>query len=285
MSFSVQDLLPLLRHKDISSTCKSLIKSKLLATHQVDLYWAPNFDGFKENSDKIKMTLLNKFRRDAFSYANKQGLSDLAPRAHWYQHPGISKMNHPRSHTLARNENIKHFIDDFHLTAAMCLLKWIVRTGDTKESKLVSGSGKVPLEVFEFAVNECCKLIKRGNHEDIDEDISEASEYEWNQFLEYFYKTVHFGNHFKDDGKETEQTLIDKATYIVDELKKFWTFVDMDGLMNIWILKPSVGSRGIGIHICRTLRYMLKTIKDNNKIRYIAQKYIGKFDGRTKNLF
>lgn len=51
--------------------------------------------------------------------------------------------------------------------------------------------------------------------------------------------------------------------------------MDMDGYMNIWILKPTAGSRGIGIHICRTLAYVLRIVSERKTYKYIIQKYIG----------
>lgn len=51
--------------------------------------------------------------------------------------------------------------------------------------------------VFDFAISECYKYVKIQNHKDIDEDMPEALEIEWHEFLEQFYKTVHIGHHFK----------------------------------------------------------------------------------------
>ncbi|XP_017777507.1 PREDICTED: tubulin glycylase 3A-like [Nicrophorus vespilloides] len=53
-----------------------------------------------------------------------------------------------------------------------------------------------------------------------------------------------------------------------------WPCVDMDGYMNIWILKPSYGSRGVGIYFCRTLQYVLKVLKEHKNNSYVIQKYI-----------
>lgn len=55
-------------------------------------------------------------------------------------------------------------------------------------------------------------------------------------------------------------------------------YLDMDGYMNIWILKPTNSSRGIGIHICRNIEYILDIVRKNPNRRYVIQKYIGTFD-------
>ncbi|XP_044266820.1 tubulin glycylase 3B-like isoform X2 [Tribolium madens] len=273
-NYSINELLPLMRREDLTNLCKNLIKSKLLGGYQVDFYWGTNDDAFKENPDKIKYTMINKLKREIFSYTNKQGLCDASKNSYWYQKSDVAKLNHPRSYSLGKNGDLKGFVDDFNVTAAMSLLKWVVKVNMTKESKLLSPSGKIPLETFDFALNECCKFIKKGRHEDIDVQIPEATENEWNQFLEYFYKIVHYSNHFKSEGTETEDSLVRKSNYILNSLRGFYPFLDMDGMMNIWILKPTASSRGRGIHMCRTLQYVLKIVKQNSNIRYIIQKYI-----------
>lgn len=88
---------------------------------------------------------------------------------------------------------------------------------------------------------------------------------------------MHIGNHFKKNSDVTETDMVRKANFILKKLNMYFPYLDMDGIMNIWILKPTDGSQGVGIHMCRTLQYILKTIKANPNRRYIIQKYIGKF--------
>lgn len=103
----------------------------------------------------------------------------------------------------------------------------------------------------------------------------ESFDHEWANFLDNYFKTVHVGNHFKQTEGITEEDLVRKATFILDKLKQIWPFLDMDGLMNLWILKPLHSNRGVGIHMCRTLSYILSVVKNNPNRRYIIQKYIG----------
>ncbi|KAJ8979031.1 hypothetical protein NQ317_003134 [Molorchus minor] len=105
-------------------------------------------------------------------------------------------------------------------------------------------------------------------------EFPEVFEHEWNEFLENYYKIVQFGNHFKLVNGVGESDMIRKANFILNHLKEHWRYMDMDGMMNIWILKPINGSQGVGIHICRTLKYILGVIKSNPNRRYIVQKYI-----------
>lgn len=112
---------------------------------------------------------------------------------------------------------------------------------------------------------------------DIDQEIKDALSHEWNEFLEYFYKIVHVGNLFKLEDHVTEVDMLRRANYVLERLRDYYPYLDMDGELNIWILKPTNSCRGIGIHMCRTLKYVLDTVKANPNRRYIIQKYIGKF--------
>ncbi|KAL3280887.1 hypothetical protein HHI36_004114 [Cryptolaemus montrouzieri] len=271
---SVNELVNMLHMKELNEICKKLIKSKLLGNHQVDLYWGPNFESFQINSDKVKLTKINKFRRDVFSYTSKQGLCDAAKNAHWFNFPGLAHIKHPRTYALAKNGETRDFIKDFRRTSAMSLLKWIIKNHQTKECKLISSSGKIPLEAFQFAANECYKMVIEATNQDIDQPLKEATDNEWKQFLEYYYKILHIGNHFKSGNLENVDTLVEKSTFLINKLVPHYPHIKMDGTMNIWILKPAAGSQGRGIHICRTLQYIMDTIQTNTHTHYIAQKYI-----------
>ncbi|KAJ8920802.1 hypothetical protein NQ315_004943, partial [Exocentrus adspersus] len=264
----------LLGQKDIAQDIRKLIKSKLLSNHQVDLYWSYNYDAFKECPEKVKLTKINKFRNNVFSYTSKLGLCNANKDAVWFKIPGVANFNHPRAYSLAKDGDTPGFIKDFYMTAAISLLKWVVQNDTTGKFKVLSPSGKIPIEVFDFAVNECYKFIKKAQHDDIDNEIKEALDHEWNEFLQYFYKTVHIGNHFRKNNQVTEQDMVRKANYILTKLSDVWPSLNMDGIMNIWILKPRNGSQGVGIHICRTLQYILSVIKANPNRRYLIQKYI-----------
>lgn len=270
------ELLASLKDKTIGNQCRRVLISKLIGNHQVDFYWDDFNDAFKVNNDRVKYTLINRFKRTIYSYTSKQGLCEAVKRAHWYQKPGTSVIRHPRSYSLTNKGDPKEFIEDYKTTAAISLLKWIVSTSKQRKGRLISESGKIPLGTFQFAIEECVKVIKKAKHEDIDCEIEPAMDFLWNQFLDHYYKLVHIGNHFKQQpGGETPGSMAQKAEFILNTLEKYFPNLDMDGMMNIWILKPIAGCRGQGIHICRTLQYILEVVKNNTNMRYIIQKYIG----------
>lgn len=274
-AMSIPELLNKVNDRKMGASHKRMIMSKLLARHQVDLYWDQNIEAFKHNPDKIKYTLINMIKRGAMSYSSKLGLCESLKRAHWYQVPNYCCFNHPRSYSLTNNGDPDEFVKDFKLTAAISMLKWTLTIYGNSQYKLISDYGKIPINMFHFAITECTKFLRKKQHQDIDIKIEDTTDLEWNQFLDHYYKAVHIGSHFKTNNLETEDSMAHKSRIILDKLKIVSPNIDMDGWMNIWILKPIHGSRGIGIYICRTLQYVLKVITENKNSRYVIQKYIG----------
>ncbi|CAH1141105.1 unnamed protein product [Phyllotreta striolata] len=275
LSLTMQELYDLTKLAETHQIAKKVLRSKLLGPgHQVDLYWAPNYISYQECYDKIKMTLINKIRWNSASYTSKHGLCEASRHAFWFNLPGVAKLNVPRSYRLAKEGDAEEFVRDFNMTAAMALLKWTKSRYEIQKAKLMNANGKVPLRIFDFAINECYKYLKRARHEDIDQEIKDALSHEWNEYLEYFYKLVHVGNQFKLEEHVSEVDMFRRATYLLDRIKEYYPSMDMDGELNIWILKPTNSCRGIGIHMCRTLKYVLDTVKANPNRRYIIQKYI-----------
>lgn len=67
------------------------------------------------------------------------------------------------------------------------------------------------------------------------------------------------------------------SRHVLKKAKKYWPQLDMDGILNIWILKPGYKSRGRGIVLMNKLEDVLVKVNPANKtdIRFVVQKYIG----------
>jgi tubulin monoglycylase TTLL3/8 len=71
------------------------------------------------------------------------------------------------------------------------------------------------------------------------------------------------------------------AKHVLIDIKKFWPQIDLDGMNNIWIVKPGARSCGRGIQLTNKLDKVMKKVTENVKpagIResnYVVQKYIG----------
>lgn len=70
-----------------------------------------------------------------------------------------------------------------------------------------------------------------------------------------------------------------KANKILAAIPKFWPQIDIDGVFNIWIVKPGNKCRGKGIHLMNNIKDIiaLMNIPAAQKTRYVVQKYIGTY--------
>lgn len=69
-------------------------------------------------------------------------------------------------------------------------------------------------------------------------------------------------------------------------MRKYWSQIDMDGIKNVWILKPGNKSRGRGIVLMNKLEDVMAKVNPTGKsdTRYVVQKYIGKLTSDYNNL-
>lgn len=70
------------------------------------------------------------------------------------------------------------------------------------------------------------------------------------------------------------------SKHILKKVRKYWPQLDMDGVLNIWILKPGNKSRGRGIVLVNKLEDVMNKVNPANKSdsRFVVQKYIGKIE-------
>lgn len=76
------------------------------------------------------------------------------------------------------------------------------------------------------------------------------------------------------------QSIKEKCDNTLQQITEFWSQLPLDGVNNLWILKPAAKSRGRGILILKNLEDILYKISSlqSKDSRYVAQKYIGIFN-------
>lgn len=271
------ELFESMKDKSNGERYRKALINKILSRHQVDFFWDYGTNAFAVNSDKIKHTLINRYPAGSNRvYSSKAGLCAALSESHWHHIDGISNIRHPRTYDLAIDEGIKTFIKDFRLTACVSLLKWITEAAKEPVLQLLSTTGKIPVAVFNFSIIQLHTYLKEKQHKDIDEQMLLPKDNDWNVFLDKYYKLVHDINHFKFSNKITKEQIIEQSKSMLRKIEKYWPNHIMDGYMNLWLLKPHNGSQGYGILVCRTLKYILDTVKNVKDRKYIVQKYIGK---------
>ncbi|XP_050412137.1 uncharacterized protein LOC126827028 isoform X1 [Patella vulgata] len=144
------------------------------------------------------------------------------------------------------------------------------RGAKKKKKKMV-----VPVQALELAVMQCEKFLRFNLHEDIDETNETAclSEEKWDQLLQWYYNLAH------DDGviMSVPQVLIEKCDSLMNRLKARCPQFELDGVKNVWIVKPGAKSRGRGIVCYDKLEDMLKLVSSQvvrKDSKYVVQKYI-----------
>ncbi|KYB27443.1 Tubulin glycylase 3A-like Protein [Tribolium castaneum] len=253
--------------------CEKTIMSRMLQNFDVDFYWSMRKDQADLLHRSNSYKLMNRFSKSLF--ASKEGLALLLQQHYWFSEPGVSSVNFPRCYVLGFPDHFNNFVDDFRTTACMGILKWLVQKYDTENKfGIQSPEGQVPLNTLQFAIDRCNQFIECQKHLDIDKEYPRIWDHEWEQFLANYYTVMHKNGLFDTSDVHPLTMYYIKAKNILNELGKFWPEFGMDGMRNVWILKPGNKCRGRGIQLVKTIADVEKVM--NLKLKYVVQKYIEK---------
>ncbi|XP_046402221.1 uncharacterized protein LOC124168144 isoform X2 [Ischnura elegans] len=287
------------------------IISRMLRNVEPALVWSARADTFEWGMIPKHQTI-NRFPRTSFT--TKVGLCNYLQQMHWFYESGISDTLFPRCYCVCLPEEMQAFRDDFRLTACMSLLKWLVYNYEKPREKpsdprgedvVLSSSGKVPLSAVEFAIQRICEHINYCQHGDLDIPPSYANgqrhcgnvpfktwDHQWDQFLTWFYQVTHEGALLTRDsplelshkipnvdamGQEfSVKDLYERAKSCLEDVKPFWPQLELDGMNDLWILKPGAKSRGRGIQLINRLEMVNQRLTPAviKETRYVIQKYI-----------
>ncbi|XP_018580240.1 tubulin glycylase 3A-like [Anoplophora glabripennis] len=252
--------------------CEKTVMSRMLQNYDVDFYWSMRKDQSDLQHRGNAFKLINRFSRSLF--ASKEGLALLLQQAYWYTEAGVSSINFPRVYLLGFPDHYNLFVDDFRMSACMGLLKWFVEKYEKGSKRdIQSPEGKVPFSALQFAIDRCTDYIAIQKHIDIDKDFPRIWDHEWEQFLSNYYLIVH-GNELFIEFTEPIQSAYAKSKSSLKDMSKYWPQYDIDGMKNIWILKPGNKCRGRGIQLVKNISSVDKVM--GQKLKYVVQKYIEK---------
>ncbi|KAF3421500.1 hypothetical protein E2986_11822 [Frieseomelitta varia] len=263
-----------LTHPDGSLNEKAVIFA-MLRHKPPDFIWDCRNDFVDWHRGLSNNTILNRYQKPSV-YTSKLGMARLLEEAHWMYEEDVSSVLFPRSYNLSREP--KAFLDDFRLTAAAGLLKWFVERMQDDQSPPETGHRPIPMSRLEFAMKRCEELIAHENHQNIDKDfVTEFEEEEWNSFLDDYAAAVHEGAGIEatsERSREQLQKYLELTNPILAKLKEIDPQYELNGMRNIWILKPSELCCGTGISISHNLKDIFRKIKSKPKDYFIVQKYI-----------
>ncbi|XP_043933579.1 tubulin monoglycylase TTLL3-like [Protopterus annectens] len=242
-----------------------------------------------------KDQMMNHYAR-AGSFTTKVGLCVNLRNLHWFDEANPDTF-FPRCYRLGAQDEKRAFIEDFHLTAARSVLKLVTershRTSiyeDTTISEqeetqsLVPGREmkkalkkkvvSIPASVVEKALCVCQEYLNSLEHNDIDlEMVPPDSEAQWDTFIQHYYSIIH-----DNASIENSEAYKKQCDTMLEKLREVNPQLEIEGIHNIWIVKPGAKSRGRGIICMNRKEEILKLVDCDPMImkdgKWVVQKYI-----------
>ncbi|XP_053691814.1 tubulin glycylase 3B [Sabethes cyaneus] len=245
--------------------------SKILRPHNADFIWQ-NRHIKESKKDRFYTPYRSRIYYDRGSdFTMKEGLVKVVETIQWYQEEAIAEMDCPRTHLLDSEDAITRFLEDFQLTACTSFLYHLSKYLDS----LFEEDGIMTVEIIHTAMKFFKYHLACVRHEDIDfqeyceplltpEDRSTISQ------------ILYGGARFKMLPGYEILSLVAQVKKLVLEASKHFPDMKIDGVRNVWILKPGNRCRGQGIMIFSDDRKLLDYVDSNSDMKYIAQKYIEK---------
>ncbi|XP_076179903.1 tubulin glycylase 3A-like [Ptiloglossa arizonensis] len=221
-------------------------------------------------------TIVNKFSGCYFT--SKVDMCNNLENVCWFYEAGVSNIQFPRCYNVYQPAQIEEFVQDFCITACMGILKWFLFLASVAGPNATwSTTGTVPMRAILFALERCTDYISVCSHEDIDRpDRETVSNSDWNQFLAWYERFLHKREILeKRDGIDIEE-LVPYTANTLKDMIQCRPQSRIDGMRNVWILKPGDKSLGRGIVLKNSLNDILNKINQATKecMQYVVQKYI-----------
>ncbi|KAH9487791.1 Tubulin monoglycylase ttll3 [Bulinus truncatus] len=305
------------------------IMSRLVRNVNPTLFWVLKRDAI-DYRFLTKDQMVNHYCK-AGSFTTKVGLCINMRNVVWFDNTDHNTF-FPRCYRLSHDEDKDAFVDDYRLTACMCIVKVAVRQHALPEHKSededigelvisekcqpganseipVSKSGDgdktkenekdeegvemspnilgtmhkkrkkiravIPVRVLETAVYQCEKFLASKDHEDIDlpSQTGVLTDQQWDDLIQWYYQLVHEEGTFIN----VPINLVNQCESLTRRLAQHCPQFEMDGIRNVWIVKPGAKSRGRGIICYEKLEDMLKLVSSQvvkKDGKYVVQKYI-----------
>uniref|UniRef100_H2P4V0 Tubulin tyrosine ligase like 8 n=1 Tax=Pongo abelii TaxID=9601 RepID=H2P4V0_PONAB len=257
------------------------VMSRLVKNEMPYLLWTIKRDVIDYHSLTYDQ-MLNHYAKTA-SFTTKIGLCVNMRSLPWYV-PANPDSFFPRCYSLCTESEQQEFLEDFRRTMASSILKWVVSHQSCSGSSRSKPRGRreeagssdlssrqdaenaeaklrgLPGQLVDIAYKVCQAYLGQLEHEDIDtsadttEDLTEA---EWEDLTQQYYSLVQvpLGSStvlcifkiqkgmmsFEPPTAQDRQcqALLKRITSVNPQ-------TDIDGLRNIWIIKPAAKSRGRG---------------------------------------
>lgn len=184
-------------------------------------------------------------------------------------------LNMPRTFKLFSGER-NEFVEDYRLTAYASFVRYLHATG----TKTFSDTGKISTKWISYAIEKLEAAIASRN-KDMETNVDAVKlskakiDKEFEKFKKIYQSVVKFKSKI-DARSANKKQLLDQCSVIYSKCVKVWKDFETDGFYNLWLLKPARGSLGNGIKLFDEEIDIFSYAKDNERMKYLVQKYIGK---------
>ncbi|KAK2862477.1 hypothetical protein Q5P01_002010 [Channa striata] len=263
------------------------LMSRLVRNEMVYFYWTNRRDAINTNRLQ-KEQIINHFAK-AGSLTTKAGLCVNLRNLHWFDSAAPDTF-FPRCYRLGAQDEKHAFIEDYRRTACTSLLKYVVerqkgikaeemnqtiRSGQDQKKR--SQSKPVVLsKIIDIALRVCQEYLDSLEHRDIDISVETPQtlmKEEWAEFINNYYLVVHGGAEI-----ENSDHYVKCCKAMLQTLGEVNPQLDIDGIHNIWIIKPGAKSRGRGIKCVKHLDQVLRLVDGNPTVikesKWVVQKYV-----------
>ncbi|KAM6927195.1 tubulin monoglycylase TTLL3-like [Xenentodon cancila] len=263
------------------------LMSRLVRNETTYFYWTLR----RHRIDSLQSDQLTNHFENVRAFTTKVGLCMNLRKLQWFDTADPDNF-FPRCYRLGEEDEKQAFIEDFRRTACTSLLQYVVETStwrtdraegerqhakDSASEKLYAVQNKlVGPQIIDRALQVCQEFFNILGHSDIDGDAEtppSVEEKQWDEFLQDYYKVVHKGAVIQGSS-----VFVERCQDMLARLKEVCPQLDIDGLNNIWIVKPGAMSRGRGIMCMDRLDKILALVDTDRSPRkenkLVVQKYL-----------
>ncbi|XP_037345795.2 tubulin monoglycylase TTLL3-like isoform X2 [Pungitius pungitius] len=262
------------------------LMSRLVRNEMVYFYWTNSVDTINTKSLQ-KEQITNHFVKSE-SFTTKVGLCVNLRNLYWFDSADPDTF-FPRCYRPGPQDEMPAFIADYRRTACTSFLKYIVereqgvqRDGNSHNIRGVTKRRKLPSspvilsQMINSALKVCHEFLESLEHRDIDmhsETPPTLTKEEWAEFINGYYLAVHEGVEI-----ENSDRFVTCCKAMLQRLLEVSPQQDIDGIHNIWIIKPGAKSRGRGIKCARRLDRILSLVDCDQTLttdsKWVVQKYL-----------
>ncbi|CAL4068072.1 unnamed protein product, partial [Meganyctiphanes norvegica] len=206
------------------------------------------------------------------------GLCATLQQLHWFSEAASVDTFVPRAYCIGHEDERMGFIADYRTTACLNILKWLTERFDTFGINGVAElHAEVAIKRAYQALHHIQQYIVSCCHDDLDTPVpTNLPDYEWDGLLQAHYKIVHHNKRIKIASPNQLESLVEDCRSALKRMVPYWPQLSMDGLRNIWIVKPGAQSRGRGIFMMNYLEEILSLVQSPliHETKYVVQKYM-----------